>query len=62
MKLTKQELQEIIKELEKGSTLCLPQSISLKEYKKIIKQIESFAARKDFELWNQLKKILFLIF
>ncbi len=48
MKLTKQDLQEIVKELEKGSTLCLPQSISIKEYEKIIQQIESFAARKDF--------------
>ncbi len=47
MKLTKQELQEIIKELEQGATLCLPQSISIKEYEKIIKQIESFAARKE---------------
>jgi exonuclease VII small subunit len=47
MKLTKQELQEIVKELEKGSTLCLPQEISIKEYEKIIKQIESFAARKE---------------
>ena len=48
MKLTKQDLQEIVKELEKGATLCLPQEISIKEYEKIIKQIEAFASRKDF--------------
>lgn len=43
MKLSKKEIQEIVKELEKGSTLCLPQEISLKNYFKIIKQIEDFA-------------------
>jgi exonuclease VII small subunit len=47
MKLTKKDLQEIIKELEQGATLCLPQEISIKEYENIIKQIESFAARKE---------------
>jgi hypothetical protein len=46
MKLTKQDLQEIVKELEKGATLCLPQPISIKEYKNIIQQIENFAAQK----------------
>ncbi len=45
MKLSKKEIQEILKELQKGSTLCLPQEISLKNYFKIIKQIEN-AARK----------------
>lgn len=43
MKLSKKEIQEIVKELEKGSTLCLPQEISLKNYFKIIKQIENVA-------------------
>jgi hypothetical protein len=47
MKLTKKDLQEIIKELEQGATLCLPQSISIKEYEKIIQQIEVFALRKE---------------
>lgn len=47
MKLTKKDLQEIVNNLEKGLTLCLPQEISIKEYEKIIKQIESFAARKE---------------
>lgn len=42
MKLSKKEIQEIVKELEKGSTLCLPQEISLKNYFKIIKQIENY--------------------
>ena len=45
MKLSKKEIQEILKELQKGSTLCLPQEISLKNYFKIIKQIEN-ASRK----------------
>jgi len=43
MQLSKKEIQEILKELEKGSTLCLPQEISLKNYFKIIKQIENAA-------------------
>jgi len=47
MKLTKKDLQEIVKELEQGATLCLPQSISIKEYEKIIQQIEVFASRKE---------------
>ena len=47
MKLTKKDLQEIVKELEKGATLCLPQEISIKEYEKIIQQIETFASRKE---------------
>ena len=48
MKLTKKDLQEIVKELEKGATLCLPQSISIKEYEKIIQQIEAFAKERSF--------------
>jgi exonuclease VII small subunit len=47
MKLSKKDLQEIVKELEQGATLCLPQEISIKEYEKIIQQIENFAARKE---------------
>ncbi len=40
MKLSKKEIQEIVNNLEKGLTLCLPQEISLKDYQKIIKQIK----------------------
>jgi hypothetical protein len=40
MKLSKKEILEIVQELEKGATLCLPQEISKKDYFKIIKQIE----------------------
>jgi hypothetical protein len=40
MKLSKKEILEIVQELEKGATLCLPQAISTKDYFKIIKQIE----------------------
>lgn len=47
MKLSKKDLQEIVKELEQGATLCLPQSISIKQYENIIKQIENFAAKKE---------------
>jgi hypothetical protein len=47
MKLSKKDLQEIVNNLEKGLTLCLPQEISIKEYKKIIQQIETFASRKE---------------
>jgi exonuclease VII small subunit len=40
MKLSKKEIQEIVNNLEKGLTLCLPQEMSLKDYQKIIKQIK----------------------
>jgi hypothetical protein len=40
MKLANEELKEIIAQLNKGLTLCLPQSISLNQYQSIINQIE----------------------
>ena len=43
MKLSNQELQEVIEYIKQGYTLCLPQEISLKNYFKIIKQIENVA-------------------
>ena len=40
MKLTKQDIKEIIENLNKGLTLCFPVSITTKQYQSIIKQIE----------------------
>ena len=42
MKLSITELKEIKQQLDKGLTLCIPQSISLKQYDSIIKQIDSY--------------------
>lgn len=39
MKLSKKELNEIINNLDKGLTLCLPKSISFKQYQSIVNQI-----------------------
>lgn len=40
MKLSNQELQEVIKYIKQGYTLCLPQNIPLKQYYQINRQIE----------------------
>ena len=42
MKLSITELKEIKQQIDKGLTLCLPQSITLKQYDSIIKQIDSY--------------------
>lgn len=42
MKLSITELKEIKQQIDKGLTLCLPQSISLKQYHSIIKQIDNY--------------------
>jgi hypothetical protein len=36
------ELEEIKQQIDKGLTLCLPQSISLKQYDNIIKQLDNY--------------------
>ena len=50
MKLSIIELKEIKQQLDKGLTLCLPQSISLKQYDNIIKQIDNYI-NKEIILW-----------
>jgi hypothetical protein len=42
MKLSITELKEIKQQIDKGLTLCLHQSISLKQYNSIIKQIDNY--------------------
>lgn len=46
MKLSITELKEIKEQLDKGLTLCLPQSISLKQYDSIIKQIDNYIKKE----------------
>jgi len=46
MKLSITELKEIKQQIDKGLTLCLPQSISLKQYDSIIKQIDNYIKKE----------------
>ena len=49
MKLSIIELKEIKQQLDKGLTLCLPQSISLKQYDSIIKQIDNYIKKESLQ-------------
>jgi hypothetical protein len=49
MKLSIIELEYIKQQREKGLTLCLPQSISLKQYHSIIKQIDSYINKEALQ-------------
>jgi hypothetical protein len=42
MKLSIKQLKEIKQQIDKGLTLCLPQSISLKQYDSIMQQIDNY--------------------
>ena len=53
MKLSITELKEIKQQLDKGLTLCLTQTISLKQYDNIIKQIDNYI-NKEIILWLKL--------
>jgi hypothetical protein len=53
MKLSITELKEIKQQIDKGLTLCLPQTISLKQYNSIIKQIDNYI-NKEIILWLKL--------
>ena len=46
MKLSIIELEEIKQQIDKGFTLCLPQTISLKQYDSIIKQIDNYIKKE----------------
>ena len=50
MKLSITELEYIKQQREKGLTLCLPQTISLKQYHNIIKQIDNYI-NKEIMQW-----------
>lgn len=49
MKLSIIELKEIKEHLDKGFTLCLPQTISLKQYDNIIKQIDNYIKKETLQ-------------
>ena len=49
MKLSIIELEEIKQQIDKGLTLCLPQSISLKQYDSIIKQIDNYIKKESLQ-------------
>ena len=51
MKLSITELKEIKQQIDKGLTLCLPQSISLKQYDSIIKQIDNYINKEALQ-WH----------
>lgn len=53
MKLSIIELKEIKEHLDKGFTLCLPQTISLKQYDNIIKQIDNYIKKETLQ-WMQV--------
>jgi len=46
MKLSITELKEIKQQIDKGLTLCLPQSISIKQYESIIQQIDNYIEKE----------------
>jgi len=49
MKLSIKQLKEIKQQIDKGLTLCLPQSISLKQYDSIIKQIDNYTKKEALQ-------------
>ena len=49
MKLSITELKEIKQQIDKGLTLCLPQSISIKQYDNIIKQIDNYINKETLQ-------------
>lgn len=49
MKLSITELKEIKEQFDKGLTLCLPQTISLKQYDNIIKQIDNYIKKETLQ-------------
>ena len=51
MKLSIKQLKEIKQQIDKGLTLCLPQSISLKQYDSIMQQIDNYI-KKEALLWH----------
>jgi hypothetical protein len=57
MKLSIIELKEIKQQLDKGLTLCLPQSISLKQYHSIIKQIDNYTGYETFFNLDKMENI-----
>jgi len=49
MKLSIKQLKEIKQQIDKGLTLCLPQSISIKQYDNIIKQIDNYIKKESLQ-------------
>jgi len=49
MKLSIKQLKEIKQQIDKGLTLCLPQSISLKQYESIIQQIDNYINKEALQ-------------
>ena len=49
MKLSITELKKIKQQIDKGLTLCLPQSISIKQYDNIIKQIDNYIKKESLQ-------------
>jgi hypothetical protein len=49
MKLSIKQLKEIKQQIDKGLTLCLPQSISLKQYDSIIQQIDNYTKKEALQ-------------
>ncbi len=47
--LSNTELKEIKQQIDKGLTLCLPQSISIKQYDNIIKQIDNYIKKESLQ-------------
>jgi hypothetical protein len=44
--LSNKQLKEIKEQIDKGLTLCLPQSISIKQYESIIQQIDNYIEKE----------------
>lgn len=47
LKLSKRELHDIKVRIDKGLTLCLPQTISVQQYESIKRQIERYIAKQS---------------
>ncbi len=52
MKLSNQELQEVIEYIKQGYTLCLPQNMPLKQYYQINRQIEKAMEAQKWAFLN----------
>jgi len=59
MKLSITELEYIKQQIDKGLTLCLPQSISLKQYDSIIQQIDNYIEKEIIQWLIPIKPILY---
>jgi hypothetical protein len=44
--LSNKQLKEIKEQIDKGLTLCLPQSISINQYESIIQQIDNYIEKE----------------